>query len=84
MTAVISGIAWRQLSPGVRGGSLEFEDIPDAPARRVNPSQLEVVHCPYCGRSHLHGHRQDNPRPPGHRLAHCFGGKGYYLREVEP
>jgi hypothetical protein len=32
-----------------------------------------VIDCPHCGREHTHG------AGAGHRVAHCLGGRGYYL-----
>jgi hypothetical protein len=50
---------------------------PTVPVKRVEHHDdgvtTWVIDCPHCGEEHTHG------AGPGHRVAHCLGGRGYYL-----
>jgi hypothetical protein len=50
---------------------------PSVPVKRVQRGDggvtTWVIDCPHCGEEHTHG------AGAGHRVAHCLGGRGYYL-----
>lgn len=61
----------------------EFKTTPIAYVRFVDKrhsTQLQVICCPYCDKTHYHGSGGGDGPDFGHRLAHCGGSLGYELK----
>jgi hypothetical protein len=58
-----------------------YPEFPTVYPIALDEHQVYIV-CPFCQSYHVHGN--DKGKYAGHRVSHCFDGRGYYIEEPIP